>query len=306
MLRAGRRGLQMVLRLLAHNAEHWLSNHLNAYLRDDDEYRAITRQTIIRGLASTITSTPGITITLETPSAPRVARAPSTYNAARKRPPSARARGDAALLAEIKRVYKDSGEVYGARKVWLQLHREGIPAARCTVERLMRQAGLAGVRRGRRKRTTIPADRAAWPPDLVNRCFRVAAPDRLWAVDLTDVPLAPGGFAYVAFVIDAFSRLIAGWKAAGHMRASLALDALEMAVSARLRAGQSVAGVVHHIDRGSPGSARRAQWGLPRGRRVRGVRRGPAPGAGQAGGPPFPAATVSVPGARGRGRVRRR
>ena len=172
----------------------------------------------------------------------------STYYAARKRPPSARARRDAALLAQIKRVYKDSGEVYGARKVWLQLHRDGIPAARCTVERLMRRARLAGVRRGRRTRTTIPADRAAWPPDLVNRRFRAAAPNRLWVVDLTYVPLAPGGFACVAFVIDAFSRLIAGWKAAGHMRTSLALDALEMAVSARLRAGQSVAGLVHHSD----------------------------------------------------------
>jgi putative transposase len=177
--------------------------------------------------------------------------AASTYYAAKKRPPSARARRDAALLAEIKRVYQESGEVYGARKVWLQLRREHIACARCTVERLMRQAGLHGVRRGRRKRTTIPADRGTWPPDLVNRDFRAAAPNRLWVVDLTYVPLAPGGFAYVAFAIDAFSRLIAGWKAAGHMRTSLALDALEMAVSARLRAGHSVAGLVHHSDHGS-------------------------------------------------------
>ena len=137
----------------------------------------------------------------------------------------------------------------GARKVWLQLRREGITCARCTVERLMRSAGLAGVRRGRRTRTTIPADRGGWPPDLVNRDFHAAAPNRLWVVDLTYVPLTAGGFAYVAFVIDAFSRLIAGWKAAGHMRTSLALDALEMAVSARLRAGHSVAGLVHHSDR---------------------------------------------------------
>ena len=158
---------------------------------------------------------------------------------------------DAWLTTEISRVYKESGEVYGARKVWLQLHREGISCARCTVERLMRAAGLRGVRRGRRTRTTIPADRSAWPPDLVHRNFGAEAPNRLWVVDLTYVPLSPGGFAYVAFVIDAFSRLIAGWKAAGHMRASLALDALEMAVSARLRAGQQVAGVIHHGDRGS-------------------------------------------------------
>lgn len=177
--------------------------------------------------------------------------AASTYYAAKKRPPSARARRDAALLTQIKRVCKESGEVYGARKVWLQLHREGTGAARCTVERLMRQAGLAGVRRGRRTRTTIPAGRAAWPPDLVNRNFHAAAPNRLWVAGLTYVPLSPGGFAYVAFVIDAFSRMIVGWKAASHMRTSLALDALEMAISARLRAGQSVAGAIHHSDRGS-------------------------------------------------------
>jgi putative transposase len=177
--------------------------------------------------------------------------APSTYYAAKRRPPPARARRDAALLVQIKRVYKESGEVYGARKVWLQLHREGIGCARCTVERLMRAAGLAGVRRGRRTRTTIPADRrASWPPDLVNRDFHAAAPNRLWVVDLTYVPVTAGGFAYAAFVIDAFSKMIVGWKVAGHMRASLALDALEMAVSARLRAGQQVTGVIHHGDRG--------------------------------------------------------
>jgi putative transposase len=179
-----------------------------------------------------------------------VAIAPSTYYAARKRSACARAVRDARLTAEITRVHKENGEVYGARKVWLQLHREGISCARCTVERLMRQAGLRGVRRGRRTRTTIPADRAGWPPDLVNRDFHAEAPNRLWVVDITYVPLTAGGFAYTAFVIDAFSRMIAGWKVAGHMRASLALDALEMAVSARLRAGQQVAGVIHHGDRG--------------------------------------------------------
>jgi putative transposase len=176
--------------------------------------------------------------------------APSTYYAARKRPPSARAGRDAWLTAEITRVYKENGEVYGARKVWLQLHREHIACARCTVERLMRAAGLAGVRRGRRTRTTIPARTESWPPDLVNRDFHAEAPNRLWVVDITYVPLTAGGFAYTAFVIDAFSRMITGWKVAGHMRASLALDALEMAVSARLRAGQQVSGVIHHGDRG--------------------------------------------------------
>jgi putative transposase len=176
--------------------------------------------------------------------------APATYYAAKKRPAPARAVRDAALLVQIKRVYKESGEVYGARKVWLQLHREHIACARCTVERLMRQAGLAGVRRSRRARTTIPATATAWPPDLVNRDFHPAAPNRLWVADITYVPLAGGGFAYAAFVIDAFSKLIAGWQVAAHLRTSLALDALEMAVSARLRGGQQVAGVIHHGDRG--------------------------------------------------------
>jgi putative transposase len=140
-----------------------------------------------------------------------VAIAPGTYYAARKRPAPARAARDAWLTAEIKRVYKDNGEVYGARKVWLQLHRDGIPAARCTVERLMRAAGLAGVRRSRRTRTTIPPiRRAGWPPDLVHRNFHAAAPNRLWVVDITYVPVTAGGFAYAAFVIDAFSKMITG------------------------------------------------------------------------------------------------
>jgi transposase InsO family protein len=134
--------------------------------------------------------------------------------------------------------------------VWRQLRREGIAAARCTVERLMRRLGLRETRRGRRTRTTIPAEDQARPPDLVNRDFRVPAPNRLWVVDITYVAVWSGGFAYVAFVIDAFSRMITGWKAAGHMRAELALDALEMALSARLRTGQQVAGVIHHSDHG--------------------------------------------------------
>jgi putative transposase len=176
--------------------------------------------------------------------------AASTYYAARARPASARSVRDAQLMTEVKRVFKDSGEVYGARKVWRQLHREHIAAARCTVERLMRQAGIQGVRRGRPRRTTIPGDRASWPPDLVRRNFAASAPNQLWVVDITYIPLERGGFAYAALVIDAFSRLIAGWQVAGHMRTSLALDALQMAISARLRAGQQVTGVVHHSDHG--------------------------------------------------------
>ncbi len=179
-----------------------------------------------------------------------VPAAASTYYAARARPPSARSVRDAQLAAEIQRVYKDSDENYGARKVWLQLRRDGIAAARCTVERLMRRLGLRGTRRGRRTRTTTPGRGEALPPDLVQRNFHPPAPNRLWVVDITYVPIWSGGFAYLAFVIDAFSRMITGWKAAGHMRASLALDALEMAISARLRSGQQVTGVVHHSDRG--------------------------------------------------------
>jgi putative transposase len=167
-----------------------------------------------------------------------VAIAPGTYYAARSRPPPTRALRDAQLLGEITRVHKDSGGTYGAWKVWRQLNREGIPCARCTVERLMRAAGLRGVRRGKPRRATIPARSAARPPDLVGRNFHPAAPNRLWVVDLTYVPVAGGGFSYTAFVIDAFARYIPGWKVAGHMRASLALDALEMAISARLRAGR--------------------------------------------------------------------
>jgi putative transposase len=187
---------------------------------------------------------------------------PGTYYAARSRPPSARAVRDAALLREIKRVHKDSDETYGAWKTWRQLNREGICCARCTVERLMRRAGLAGVRRGKPRRTTIPGRNRALPPDRVNRNFRASAPNRLWVVDLAYVPMAGGGFSYTALVIDAFARLIPGWKVAGHLRTSLPLDALEMAVSARLRAGQDVTGVIHHSDRGSQGRFNRSSQHL--------------------------------------------
>jgi putative transposase len=177
--------------------------------------------------------------------------APSTYYAARSRPASARSLRDARLAGHIRRVYKDSGEVYGARKVWLQLAREGIAAARCTVERLMRQAGMAGVRRQRRVRTTVPALAASRPADLVKRDFSPAAPDRLWVVDFTYVALSCGGFGYAAFVVDAFSRQILGWNVTGHMRTELPLDAIEMAIWARLRDGRELAGLIHHSDAGS-------------------------------------------------------
>jgi putative transposase len=176
--------------------------------------------------------------------------APSTYYAAKRRPPSARRRRDEALKPEVMRVWRESFEgVYGADKVWAQLNREGTRVARCTVERLMRELGITGVRRGRPKRTTIPAEVAARPGDLVERHFAASAPNRLWVADLTYVRTW-SGFVYVAFVIDAYARSIVGWQASTSLRTDLALDALEQAIWARTRAGESLDGLVHHSDRG--------------------------------------------------------
>lgn len=175
---------------------------------------------------------------------------PSGYYAARARPPPARAVRDAALEKQILRVYKDSGERYGAWKVWDQLNREGIAAARCTVERLMRRLGLRGVRRGGYKvRTTRPDPSQDRPADLVNRDFAPDAPDRLWVVDFTFVATW-AGTAYTALVIDAFARLITGWRTAASHSADLVLDALVMAVTYRARQGVKVAGLIHHSDAG--------------------------------------------------------
>jgi putative transposase len=177
--------------------------------------------------------------------------APSTYYDAVRRPPSARARRDEQLKAAITRVHAENYGVYGARKVWLQLNREGTPVARCTVERLMRELGLAGARRGKRRRTTIADPAAARAADLVGRRFSPPAPDRLWVADFTYVPTW-AGMVYVAFVIDAYSRRILGWRAATTMRTSLVLDALEHALWTRRRDGRSsLAGLIHHSDAGS-------------------------------------------------------
>jgi len=172
---------------------------------------------------------------------------PSSYYSRRNRPPSARAITDAWLHEEIARVFEDNYGVYGARKLWHQLHREGIAVGRDRVWRLMRQAGLQGARRGKTKFTTRHDAKAARPPDLVERDFRAEAPDRLWVADLTYVRTW-AGFCYVAFVEDVFSRMIVGWSIATHLRASLATEALEMAVWKR---GTSVEGLVHHSDAGS-------------------------------------------------------
>jgi putative transposase len=172
--------------------------------------------------------------------------APSTYYAARSRPPSIRALRDAELKVEIHRVWKDNFEVYGARKVWRQLGREGVAVGRDRVARLMGELGICGVVRGKPRRTTIAAETADRPADLVERNFSAPAPNRLWVADLTYVATW-AGFAYVAFIIDAFSRMIVGWRVATTLRAELALDALEMAVWARQG---GLDGLVHHSDRG--------------------------------------------------------
>lgn len=172
--------------------------------------------------------------------------APSTYYAAKRRPPSARARRDEWLLAEIRRAYEASRRRYGPRKVWRQLRREGYAVARCTVERLMRAEGLRGVVRGKKVFTTQSDETAPRPDDLVERDFTAPAPNRLWVADLTYVRTW-AGFVYVAFVFDVYSRFIVGWQAASHLRTDLALDALEMALWQRKGAGESL---VHHSDRG--------------------------------------------------------
>jgi putative transposase len=172
--------------------------------------------------------------------------APSTYYAAKSRPPSARACHDEWLLAEIRRAYEASRRRYGPRKVWRQLRREGYAVARCTAERLMRAEGLRGVVRGKKVFTTQSDETAPRPDDLVQRDFSAPAPNRLWVADLTYVRTW-AGFVYVAFVFDVYSRFIVGWQAASHLRTDLALDALEMAL---WRRRSDVTGLVHHSDRG--------------------------------------------------------
>ena len=177
--------------------------------------------------------------------------APSTYHEAKARQadPSRlpeRALRDAELCEEIERVWKENFGVYGARKVWRQLLREGFPVARCTVERLMRQMGLQGAVRGRAYKTTTIVDEAAGrPADLVRRDFTADRPNQLWVADITYVATWVG-FVYVAFVTDVFSRKIVGWRVSNSLRSDLALDALEQALHARPGAED----LIHHSDRG--------------------------------------------------------
>jgi putative transposase len=149
----------------------------------------------------------------------------------------------------IERVHSENFGVYGVDKVWAQLNREETRVARCTVARLMRDLGLRGVVRGKPKFTTIAGDAADRPRDLVDRKFTASAPNRLWVADLTYVRTW-SGFVYVAFITDAFSRMIVGWQASRSLRSDLALDALEQAIWARSEAGQKLDDLVHHSDRG--------------------------------------------------------
>ena len=179
--------------------------------------------------------------------------APSTYHAheAQRRDPlrlSARARRDLALRVEVRRVFDANYRVYGVRKVWRQLQREGFDVARCTVARLMRAMGLAGVIRGKPVRTTISDRSAPCPRDHVNRQFRAPAPDMLWVSDFTYVATW-AGFVYVAFVIDTFARRIVGWRASRTAHAGFVLDALEQALHDRRPTHSG--GLIHHSDRGS-------------------------------------------------------
>jgi len=178
--------------------------------------------------------------------------APSTYYLHRtreadpeKRP--ARAKRDEHLRGEVQRVWQENREVYGVRKIWRQLNREGIPVARCTVARLMEALGIRGVVRGSRCRTSVASEIGAHPQDLVQRDFTAQRPNQLWVSDLTYVATWRG-FVYVAFVIDAFSRRIVGWRVSNSLKSDLALDALEQAIWEREEGERD--SLVHHSDRG--------------------------------------------------------
>ena len=178
--------------------------------------------------------------------------APSTYylHAARQADPSrrsARTLLDERLREQIQQVWNDNFQVYGARKVWCQLRRDGVNVARCTVERLMRLNGLQGVVRGKPVKTTVSDQATPCPLDRVHRQFRADRPNALWVSDFTYVSTWQG-FVYVAFVIDVFARRIVGWKVSSSARTDFVLDALEQALYARQPVGHD--GLIHHSDRG--------------------------------------------------------
>jgi putative transposase len=175
--------------------------------------------------------------------------APSTYYAAARRRPSARRQEDERLKPEVSRVHAQNLEVYGVRKVWRQMHREGFSAGRDRIARLMRELHLAGARRGKKKwLTTLPDTTAPRPADVVNRQFTARAPNRLWVADLTYLSTWQA-VCYAAFIVDVFSRYIVGWRVALSLRTDLVLDALEQAIW--VRSAYDLSGLVHHSDRGS-------------------------------------------------------
>jgi putative transposase len=177
--------------------------------------------------------------------------APSTYYEQINRRPSKREIRDEVLKAQAERIHAANYGVYGARKVWLALRREGVEVARCTVERLMAELGLTGAIRGKVKKTTIPDPAGSRPPDLVQRQFGPPAPNRLWVADLTYASTW-SGWAYVAFVVDAYARRILGWRVAATMNTTMVLDSIEQAIWTRQREGIfDLKDVVHHTDRGS-------------------------------------------------------
>ncbi len=170
----------------------------------------------------------------------------SGYYAWRERPPSKRSREDATLTEKIREVHQRSRETYGYPRVHAELRALDVRCGRRRVARLMREAGLRGCMRGRRRCTTRPGERAAPAPDLVRRKFSASTPDRIWLADITYVK-TDEGFLYLAFLLDAHSRRVVGWSMASHLKTELVIDALEMAVWRR----KPSAGLIHHTDRGS-------------------------------------------------------
>lgn len=173
--------------------------------------------------------------------------APSTYYATKTRTPCAREVRDAAMRVVVRQLWEDNYRVYGARKIWKASRRAGHDLGRDQVARLMRIEGIEGVRRSKRVRTTKPDPGAPRHPDLVGRDFTATGPNQLWVTDLTYVPTW-AGVAYVCFIIDAYSRMIVGWRVASHMRTTMVLDAIEMA---RWSRGTILTGLRCHSDAGS-------------------------------------------------------
>ncbi|MDN6148973.1 MAG: IS3 family transposase [Yaniella sp.] len=177
----------------------------------------------------------------------------SSYYAYKLRQPSARAVRDRELKTAIRDVYEANYSCYGVRKMWKAINREYADRfgniARCTVERLMRQLGIDGVRRRRKRPKTASARAEECPEDLVEREFTAEGPNCLWVADITYIP-TQAGWVYTTFILDVFHREIVGWQVTNHMRESLARDALTMALAAKFRAGEDVSGLVHHSDRG--------------------------------------------------------